>query len=316
VTQLEAAFTWDAHRPTDARDHAFADALADPPPDPAAALLGVPYDGAVIGRRGAREGPRALRRALAPMKTCRVTPGPGTVHAVDRGDVPLDENAPVPEAHEAVREAAAALRIDDAVPVGLGGDHSLTYPLARPHAEAHGRLGVVNVDAHLDVREVEDVPNSGSSFGRLLRDDLVDGAHLVEVGPRDFATSSHYVDWARDRGATLVPADDVPHEEPGQVLRTAYEGPLADVDAVYVSLDVDALDQAHGPGVSAPTPRGLTTTQFAAQARTAIGARPAPRAGGALVETAPPHDPTDRTARAAARAAAEVLAALSGGPDP
>lgn len=307
---------WDRPDPADPRDRTFAQALRDPPPDPPVVLLGLPFDGAVLGRRGAREGPAALREALAGMKTSRLDRHRTAIAAADWGDADLPPEAPVDEAHDAAREAAREARQAGATLVALGGDHSLTYPLARPHAEAVEALGVVNVDAHLDVRAVDGPPNSGSSFGRLLRDDLVAGPHLVEVGLRDFATSRTYVDWARDRGATLVPAAEARRRDPSSLLADLYGGPLEGVDAVYLSLDVDALDQADAPGVSAPTPGGLTSARFAALAREAVRQAPAPVAGVDVVETAPRHDPTDRTARAAALALAHVLAELPGGSPP
>lgn len=316
MTRRTPASAWDRPDPGDPRDRTFAQALRDPPPDPPVVLLGLPFDGAVLGRRGAREGPEAVRAALAGMKTCRLPEHRTAVAAADWGDVDLPPDAPVEEAHQAARRAAREAREADATLVALGGDHSLTYPLARPHAEAVDDLGVVNVDAHLDVRAVDGPPNSGSSFGRLLRDDLVAGAHLVELGLRDFATSRTYVDWARDRGATLVSADEARRTDPATLVADAYQGPLEGVDAIYLSLDVDAVDQAHAPGVSAPTPGGLSSARFAALAREAVRQAPVPVAGVDLVETAPRHDPTDRTARTAALALAHVLAELPGGPSP
>lgn len=316
MTEASDTFEWGDHRPADPNDRTFATALAHPPEDPAAALVGFPFDGAVLGRRGAREGPRALREALAAVKTRRLGAGDTDPRVADRGDAPLEPDAAVEAAHQAAADRARQARDEGVVPVALGGDHSLTYPLVRPHAEAVGDLAVVNVDAHLDVREVHGAPNSGTSFGRLLRDGLVEGEHLAEVGVRDLATSGAYVDWARDQGVHLVPAREVREAGPGAVLDDLYRGPLADADALYLSLDVDAMDQAHAPGVSAPSPGGLTSAAFADLARAAVARAPAPVVGVDVVETAPRHDPTGRTARAAAWALAHVLLELSRGDPP
>jgi len=196
-----------------------------------------------------------------------------------------------------------------ALPVAIGGDHSLTYPLVRPHALRGRRLGVINLDAHLDVRDVVDGKlNSGQSFGRLLDDNVIQGRNLVEVGVRDFANSPRYAEKARKAGATILGATEW-HQKGVAAIERAVEVASDGTDGVYLSVDLDVLDQAHGPGVSAPTPGGVNSSELFAAVRF-IASR-ADLVGADFVETAPNLDRDGRTVRAAAYAVMHLLAGLA-----
>ncbi|WP_058994564.1 formimidoylglutamase [Haloarcula sp. CBA1127] len=267
-----------------------------------AVLVGEPYDGAVIGRAGARAGPTALRRELGGTKTHHIERGP--VHAVaDLGDIEIPAGG-VAQVQRAVRSLTARIHATSAVPVFLGGDNSLTFPNAAPLV-ADDTVGVVSFDAHLDCRAVQDEPTSGTPY-RQLHDAGLDT--LAVVGARHFETSTAYHDYLAEQGGTVLPPESVADEPAGAVddALTA----LGDVDAVYVSLDLDVLDAAAAPGVSAPTPGGLSTRElFRMLGRVASDDRVA---GFEVVECAPPLDAGNRTARAGARAVAHFLSGLGG----
>ncbi|WP_255151060.1 formimidoylglutamase [Halorarius halobius] len=263
-----------------------------------AVLVGEPYDGAVIGRRGAREGPAAIRRELAGVKSHQFDAGP--VRSVgDLGTVPIPEGDTA-AVQSAVRETAAAVHDADAFPVFLGGDNSLTYANVAPLLD--GSVGVVNLDAHLDVREPQDGPTSGTPYRQLLDAGL--DAYAC-VGARHFETSTRYHDYVRERGGAVVTSEEV-GADPVAAADAALDA-MAGVDRLYVSLDCDVLDAAAAPGVSAPTPGGLSTRgcfrllrMLAADDRVA---------GFEVVECAPPLDRDGLTVAAAARAVAHVLSA-------
>jgi formimidoylglutamase len=279
--------------------------------DVGAVLVGEPYGGAVIGRGGAEEGPTALRDALAATKTHHFDAGPvgpvadlGDVATLVESDV---EGTRVEVVQMAVKEAADLVYAVDAVPVFLGGDNSLTYANAAPLLD-WGRLGAISFDAHLDCREVHDEPTSGTPYRQLHREGL---DALAVVGARHFETSTAYADYAVDQGATIVTADEVALDT--MTVADRVRDAMAGVDAIYVSLDLDVLDGAAAPGVSAPTPGGISTRElfrlvrlFAADERVA---------GFEVVECAPPLDSGDRTARAGARAVAHFLSAHQSGAD-
>lgn len=262
-----------------------------------AVLCGEPTDRAVIGRNGAREGPAHLRTALNATKTHHLDRGP--VESVgDLGDVSFAESATVRERQQTVAAIARELHALDARVVFLGGDNSLTYPNARPLLDS-GSLGVVSFDAHFDCREGE--PSSGTPYRQLFEDGL--DAFAV-VGARHFENSSVYADYLDGRG-TVVTAEEV-----GQDIETAAQTALdavAGVEQLYVSLDLDVVDVTAAPGVSAPTPGGITTRELYRLLGEIAGNDRV--VGFEVVECAPPLDIGDRTATAGARAIAHVLSA-------
>lgn len=271
-----------------------------------AVLVGEPYDGAVVGRPGASEGPSALRRELAATKTHHFDAGP--VRSVgDLGDVAAIAGEWTTmrssEVQNAVREAAARVYDRGGLPVFLGGDNSLTYANVAPLLD-DGSVGVVNFDAHLDCRELRGEPTSGTPYRQLLAAGL--DAFAV-AGARHFETSTAYAEYVTTRGGTIVTADEIGMDP--VVAADRLREAMAGVDTVYLSLDLDVLDATAAPGVSAPTPGGLTTRELYRLLR--LLASDDRVAGFEVVECAPPLDDTDRTAQAGARAIAHFLAALT-----
>jgi len=272
-----------------------------------AVLVGEPYDGAVIGRRGAAAGPVGIRKSLSGVKTHHFDAGP--VRSVgDLGDVAFPEEADdVRAAQATARTVAAAAHDADTLPVFLGGDNSLTYGNVAPLLDG-GSVGVLNCDAHLDCRAVPDSgPTSGTPYRQLFDDGL---DRYVAVGARHFETSTAYHDLVRERGDTVVTSEEVGEDTVAAADRAL--GAAGDVDHLYLSVDCDVLTAAAAPGVSAPTPGGLTTRELFRLIR--LLAADDRLAGLEVVECAPPLDCDGRTADAAARTVAHGLtAALSSG---
>ncbi len=299
---------WEASN--DPNDEVFGDvvfpATLKTAPEYDAVLAGEPYDGAAIGRQGAGHGPAGIRDALAATRTHHFDAGP--VQSVgDFGDVAAVAGAYTTmepsEVQTAVREVAAEIYAADALPVFLGGDNSLTYANVAPLVET-GSVGVVSLDAHLDCREVRGEPTSRTPY-RQLHEAGLDA--FVVVGARHFATSTRYAEYVREQGGTVVTAEEVGLDTAAVVDRVRET--MADVDLVYVSLDLDVLDAAVAPGASTPTPGGLTTRELFRLLRAL--ATDDRVVGFEVVECAPRLDSTDRSVRAAANAVAHFLSALS-----
>jgi formiminoglutamase/agmatinase len=269
-----------------------------------AVLVGEPYNGAVIGRQGARNGPGAIRESLAGVKSHHFDGG--AVDSVgDLGDLDLPAGSDDVAAVQAqVREAMAQVHALDAVPICLGGDNSLSFANAAPLLDGEESVGVVSLDAHLDCRAIpEGGPNSGTPYRQLHEAGL---AAFAVVGARHFETSTAYADYVDAQGGTIVTAEEVCVDIEAALGRV--RAAMAEVDRVYLSVDIDVLDAAHGPGASAPTPGGLTTRElFGLVRELATDDR---LAGFEVVECAPPLDDGDRTARAAARTVAHALTGL------
>lgn len=271
-----------------------------------AVLVGEPFDEAVIGRKGAAEGPSALRERLAGTKTHHFDAGPvGSV--ADLGDVTLgdgESNSPsVADLQERVRSVTERVHATDAFPVFLGGDNSMTYPNVAPLLD-EGSVGVLNFDAHLDVREVREGvgPTSGTPYRQLYEDGL--DAYAC-VGARHFETSTAYAEFVRERGDEVVTSEEVGDDVVAAVDRALDS--MGDLDRVYVSVDLDVLDAAAAPGVSAPTPGGLTTRELFRALR--LVGNEDRLAGFEVVECAPPLESgaANLTATAGARAIAHLL---------
>jgi formiminoglutamase/agmatinase len=207
----------------------------------------------------------------------------------------------VDEVQAEIERLAGELYDRDAFPVFLGGDNSLTVGNAAPLLE-RGSVGVVNFDAHLDCREVREEPTSGTPY-RQLHDRGLDS--YAVVGARHFETSTAYAEFVESRGGTIVTADEIATS--ATTVARRLQDALAGVDTVYVSVDLDVLDAAAAPGVSAPTPGGITARELFRLLR--MLATDDRVAGFEVVECAPPLDQSNRTARAGARAIAHFLSA-------
>jgi formimidoylglutamase len=278
------------------------------PLDGRTVLLGLPYDGGIPSRPGARFGPGAIREALASFGTFT---GEREVRPVaDLGDVALP-NMNGAAAHHRIQQAAARVFAAGTRPVFLGGDHGVTGSLIRGLAEARPglRLALVSVDAHLDVREYEDPASlsSGTPFRRALETGILAGERVAMIGIRRFANSRHYLGWAREQGIRLSTVEDVQERGAATVTREALDVVAADADAVYLSVDMDAADAAFAPGVSASAVGGLTSREMIDVVR-AAAAHPKLFAAD-LMEVSPPFDDQARTAKLAARLLMELLAA-------
>jgi formiminoglutamase/agmatinase len=264
-----------------------------------AVIVGEPYDGAVIGRRGAADAPAAIREELATLKT-RHLAGSTLPTVGDLGDVAVPDGD-VAAVQRSLAETTRAVHALDALPVFLGGDNSLTVANVTPLLDQD--VGVVNLDAHLDVRRVRDGPTSGTPFRQLHDAGL---AGYVCLGARHFETAGPYVDTLDEWGWQAVPAEAVgDHLGVEGAVGRALDA-LSEVETLYVSVDCDVLDAAAAPGVSAPTPGGLSTRELFSIVRR-LCADPRLR-GVEVVECAPPLDASGRTVAAAARVVAHALA--------
>jgi len=271
-------------------------------------VLGLPYDGGVPSRPGARFGPKAIRDALSAFGTFdgerEVAP------ALDLGDLALPTMNGA-AAHARIEEAARSIFAAGARPVFLGGDHGCTGSVLRGLAAARPdiRLGLVTIDAHLDVREYDDEASlsSGTPFRRALETGILDGNRVAMVGIRRFANSRHYLEWAEGEGIKAITMEEVAKQGAVQCAKAALHAATRDADALYVSIDVDAVDAAFAPGVSAAGIGGLTAREMIDLVQT-IATHPK-LVGIDLMELSPPYDQDARTAKLTARLLLEILAA-------
>ncbi|MBW3582355.1 MAG: agmatinase family protein [Euryarchaeota archaeon] len=284
-------------------------------------IFGVPFDGAVGGRKGAAEGPAAIREAFRYFSSFDATSDTQLLglDLVDHGDVEV-----VPDdtrtTHDRAADVVEAVVRSGRVPVALGGDHSLTYAHVAGLARAtEGRIGIIVVDAHYDLRPVgpDGHVSSGTPFRRILEElkpdahgPRVRGMDLFEIGLRPFANSASLAAYAKGQDVRTVTTRELRLRGVDAVLSEAAER-LQQVDHLWLSIDIDGVDQAHAPGCSAPTPEGLLPEELDTISRWA--GSDARFAGLDLLETAPRYDPTGNTARVGALAILHALAGLVDG---
>ncbi len=223
-------------------------------------IVGAPFDGSTRGRPGARFAPRCIRDALYSMTTfingvdiCNRT-------IRDLGDIPTYYNSVSKNKAEIYRRVSQYLSICDKLIV-LGGDHSITEPIFKAFAEEYKNVGLLVFDAHLDMREVkEDTVTSGTVIGDIIRNmrDRLDPRNVIYVGIRDFMNPKYYIKRAENLGVNIIGSIDILSGRVGiNEIKEKISSILKRVDSLYISLDMDAIDQSYAPGVNAPSPLGL-----------------------------------------------------------
>ena len=272
-------------------------------------LLGVPFDGAVLGRKGAAGGPAAIREAMSAFSNYNVELGLGLEEAgvFDLGDLSVDQGDTL-AAHREI-EAEVAEDVDhDSLLVILGGDNSVSLPCIRAASKRLGKLGLVVIDSHFDLRgEIGGKPTSGSSYGLAVKTlTNLDPRRVVEVGIHGFLNSRRYYEKAEELGVTVVTAAEVEKAGPEAVAQRAYEIASRGAEAVYLSVDLDAADLAYVSGVSAPSAGGISSDHLFRLVYEVSRGDKVKCAD--VVELAPTLDPSGRSARVAATAVAYMIA--------
>jgi agmatinase len=270
---------------------------AAPHAQPAAVILGVPYDATSSFRRGSAVAPQAIRWASQSIETYSpvLRRDLEALRYTDRGDLDVARTSPEMMVHTVRGAVAAAL--PQALPVLLGGEHTVTLGAVQALAEVHPDLAVLQLDAHTDQRDAYEGQRVSHATVMRRISEVVPPARVVAFGIRagtreEFVLAGAYRAWSP---RLSVPSD---------VWRWLEDRP------VYVTLDIDALDPSDAPGTGNPEPEGITAGDLLAFVRRLSDL---PVVGLDLVEVAPPYDPSGRTAVLAAIIVREALLALCGG---
>jgi agmatinase len=275
------------------------------------AVVGAPTDDLVSDRPGTRFGPRAIRTASCP-------PGPHleakldafeVLRMVDFGDAPVLP-ADAERSHRAIEETVGQVVAAGAVPIVLGGDHSIAEPDIRACESRHGPLGLVHFDTHADTgTEVFGVEVShGTPMYRLVEAGHVDPRRYVQIGLRGYWPGEDVFAWQAERGITSFFMHDLRsaglEEIIGRTIAIVGPGPA------FLSVDIDVLDPAFAPGTGTPEPGGMTTGDLLWACRTV--AAELELVGAELVEVVPTAvGSTDVTALAGDRIVREIMTGLA-----
>lgn len=284
-------------------------AEADLPTTARVAIIGVPCDAGVArngGRAGAAGGPDAFRRAFYPLTPFNIESG-GIIPAraiFDLGDIRGDGD--LESIHARLSDVVEEVCRQDVVPLIIGGGHDLMAAAASGAARVSGPLSALTFDPHLDVRSAGNGAHSGSSVRLgIERGDL---AEVVEFGTQSFVVAADHVRWLLEKGGRVITLAELRSRGSMKTLTTVWQTLSSSGRRIYCSLDLDVARGADAPGVSAPTPDGLSVEDLLAIANT-IGRRTSTIAFD-ISELNPRFDVDDRTARLAAHIAARFVAGV------
>jgi agmatinase len=283
---------------------------------PDVAIVGAPYDEGTSHRPGSRFGPNAIRAA---------TYHAGSVNALqfdiepfewlacaDAGDAPIVPGNPE-RSHEVIRRKVALVMQAGAIPIVLGGDHSITWPAATAVAEgvAPLSLGVVHFDAHADTAATTwgSLRSHGTPMRRLIESGAVAGRNFVQVGLRGYWPPPETLDWMRANGLRCHFMTEIEERGAEAVVADAIAEALDGPERIYLSVDIDVLDPGMAPGTGTPEPGGLLTRELLRAIRQVVTA--VDLAGMDVVEVAPAYDVAEVTAAAANRCVMEAISALA-----
>ena len=273
-------------------------------------LIGIPFDGGVTNRPGARHGPREIRNqsslmrkvhqatGLAPFDLCRVA---------DLGDAWVEKPFELEGALNEIAGFYEKVHAAGIVPISAGGDHSVTLPVFRGIARERP-IGMVHFDAHCDTGDdyLGSKFHHGSPFRRAVEEGLLDPKRTIQIGIRgplndpDIWKFSHatgmrvvYMEELYERGVRAIVAE---------ARRVVGDGPT------YISFDVDGLDPVYAPGTGTPEVGGFTSLEAQIMIRGLQGLN---LVGGDVVEVAPPFDPSGNTALVGASMMFEILCVVA-----
>ncbi len=280
------------------------------------AIVGAPFDDAVSHRSGARFGPRAIREAQytsGSINSLQLGVEPFEVlTVVDAGDANIVP-AWIERAHAFIYRKVLEVAQTGAIPIILGGDHSITWPSATAIAEVHrpGSIGIVHFDAHADTA-MDDwgvLAGHGTPMRRLVESGAVQGRNFVQVGLRGYWPPVETFDWMREHGLRYHLMTEIEERGAEAVVADAIAEALDGPDHIYLSIDIDVLDPGLAPGTGTPEPGGLLPRELLRAVRQIVGA--VDLVAMDIVEVSPPYDHAETTAMAANRLALEAISALA-----
>ncbi len=281
-------------------------------------IIGAPFDGGTSYRSGARFGPQAMRAACylahdgsRPSLALRVD-GLRDMKVVDGGDVMMfsgDAATSCASLETVVQRVAES----GAIPLILGGDHTITWPDVTGVARARGwgRVAVLHFDAHADTGDIEfgALIGHGQPMRRLIESGAARGDRFLQIGLRGYWPPPDVLDWMAEQGMRSYEMTEIVHRGLDVCLDEAFVIAMDDCDGVFLSVDIDVVDPGHAPGTGTPEPGGLSSRQLLDAVRRICLELPV--FGFDVVEVSPPYDHADITALLGNRVVLEALSAIA-----
>lgn len=268
-------------------------------------LVGVPFDGGVSYRPGARFAPSQIREASSLGRGFHLSRGIQLFEKkkiADLGDcpvVPIDQT----KTYEKIEQYFSELLKHNKKFVAIGGDHSTTLPMLRAAKKKHGVLNLIHFDAHLDTYPAawNCEYHHGSFLRHAIEEGLVKGSSTLQIGIRGPLAGADDLDFVKKHQVQVTTVDDLRTQGLESFIHSL---PRFDSGPTYLSFDIDCLDPAFAPGTGTPVVGGLTTYETqrilrALKIQNLVAAD--------VVEVSPPYDSSDITALAAVDALFEIM---------
>ena len=281
-------------------------------------IVGAPFDGGTSHRPGTRFGPQAIRGTCylphdgsRPHLALR-TDALRDLRVLDAGDVEMysgDAERSIHDLEEAVHRVAAA----GAVPLVLGGDHTIALPDATGVARHHGmgRVSMLHFDAHADTGDIEfgSLYGHGQPMRRLIESGALRGDRFLQIGLRGYWPGPETLSWMAEQRMRSFEMTEIGARGLDACLDEAFEIVVDECEGVFLSVDIDVCDPGHAPGTGTPEPGGLSARQLLDSVRRICLELPV--VGIDIVEVSPPYDHAEITALLANRVALEALSAMA-----
>lgn len=274
-----------------------------------ACFVGIPMDIGASNRAGTRHGPRQIRAESVMLRPYNMATGAApfeVMQVADIGDVPIN-TFDLKKTTDIITTHYDGILAQGCIPLTLGGDHTLTWPVLRAMAKHHGPVALIHVDAHADINDTmfgERIAH-GTPFRRAVEDGLLQCDRVYQIGLRGTGYSPEDFNWSRAQGFTVVQAEACWHRSLTPLMAEV-RARVGDAP-VYLSFDIDSLDPAFAPGTGTLEIGGLTIWQALEIIRGCAGLN---LVGCDLVEVSPPYDLAGSTALVAANLLYEMLCVL------
>ncbi len=273
------------------------------------ALIGVPMDLGVTNRPGARFGPRAVRdvERIGPYNHVLDVLPSGILKVADVGDVPFRSRYSLEQSIEDIEAFYKDLLKTGAMPLSVGGDHSISHPILKALGE-HEPVGMVHIDAHADTSgEFEGEKfHHGGPFRNAVLDGVLDPDRCIQIGIR--GSAEYLWEFSYESGMAVIHAEEF--DDMGVSAVIAKARAVVGDKPYYITIDVDGIDPAFAPGTGTPEVGGLTPREVQMFLRGLDGRHVV---GGDVVEVAPQYDANSTTAMVGAQMLFEVLSLIAAG---
>ena len=273
-------------------------------------LVGIPFDGGVTNRTGARHGPREIRNQSSMLRRTNQASGIAPydlLRVADIGDAWVQNPYALESSLTEIQQFFERVHAAGVIPIAAGGDHSVTLPVFRAIA-CEQPVGMVHFDAHCDTGDdyLGSKFHHGAPFRRAVEEGLLDPIRTIQIGIRGGLNDPDQWQFSHDTGMRVIYMEEFYDMGVKAVIdearRIAGDGPT------YISFDVDGLDPVYAPGTGTPEVGGISTLEAQLMIR---GLRGLNLIGGDVVEVAPPFDPSGNTALVGATLMFEELCVIA-----